>query len=100
MLKSPLGTSPDARGLQFRSERDWAALPPSARDVLGQLFLHGPLWDGYVSSKSGRDTLVSGELVERGHGWQWLTRRGVQVALCANAGFWFEGRWGKKQNGS
>lgn len=52
-----------------------------ARDVLMQLFLKGPTWDGNVSSKGGRDELVSLKLAEHRNGWAYLTREGVTLAI-------------------
>jgi hypothetical protein len=73
----------------------------NAKEVLGQLFLHGPTWDGYLASKTGRDILVDAGLAEHGFGWQWLTRAGTQMAVETGVtpGFpWFDGRWRKKAN--
>lgn len=36
----------------------WCLLPSDARDTLRALVKHGPLWDGDVPSKTGRDTLL------------------------------------------
>lgn len=42
-----------------REARDqWDALPGNARDTLIALCKHGPLWDGDVPSKAGRDVLL------------------------------------------
>lgn len=57
------------------------ALSASAADVLRCLFFHGPTWDGNVPSKSGRDELVSMGLAARSHGWQWLTRAGIDACF-------------------
>jgi hypothetical protein len=75
---------PEAR--QARPERaaaQFAALQPIDREVLGQLFLYGPSYDGSIASKVGRDRLRELNLIERGFGWSWLTRAGVEMALCA-----------------
>lgn len=56
-------------------------LSGAAIDTLYSLFLHGPTWDGNVPSKLGRDELVELKLVERGEGYQWLTRAGVSLAI-------------------
>ena len=53
----------------------------SAREVMRCLFFHGPTWDGDVPSKSGRSELVDLGYAERGHGWQWLTTKGVEFAI-------------------
>lgn len=75
----------------------WEALRPDAKEVLGQLFLNGPQYDGCVVSKMGRDGLFCHDLISRGFGWQWLTQRGVLVATLAPVGDLFEGCWRKKQ---
>ena len=57
-------------------------LPSNAREVLLGLFLHGPLYDGDVPSKTGRDILHTDGLIERGWGYQWLNERGVARCLA------------------
>jgi len=57
------------------------ALTPDAIEVLGQLFVHGPTWDGNLISKSGRDQLVRVGLAARWNGWQWLTEDGVRSSV-------------------
>jgi len=52
-------------------------------EVLRQLFLNGPTWDGDIISKSGRDNLFTYGLAKRENGWSFLTARGVQVSLAA-----------------
>jgi hypothetical protein len=59
--------------------------------------LNGPLFDGYVPSKAGRDFLFERGLIDRGFGWQWLTKEGVAVCVFAKVENWFDGRWRKKQ---
>lgn len=75
-------------------------LLPNAQEVLGQLFVFGPQWDGHLASKVGRDILVEYGLVVRGAGWQWLTEAGVKMAVGGSPttipADWFEGRWRKK----
>lgn len=56
-------------------------LSSDAIEMLGQLFVKGPVWDGNCVSKVGRTALVDMGLAERGDGWQWLTRFGVETAL-------------------
>lgn len=56
-------------------------LSPSAIEMLGQLFVSGPVWDGNCVSKDGRTELVDLGYAERGMGWQWLTRAGVSLAI-------------------
>jgi hypothetical protein len=58
-------------------------LSPSAIAVLRGLFIEGPLWDGDVPSKSGRDELVNFGLAVRHNGWQQLTKRGLEMAISA-----------------
>lgn len=53
----------------------------STKEVLTQLFIHGPLFDGYISSKNGRNQLVSLGLVERYEGFNFLNKDGVIVAI-------------------
>lgn len=56
-------------------------LSPAAVDVLGQLFVSGPTWDGNIVSKSGRCELVRAGLAEHAFGWAFLTHEGVRVAV-------------------
>jgi hypothetical protein len=53
----------------------------NAMEMLGQLFVSGPVWDGNVVSKDGRARLVEMGMCERGDGFTWLTRFGVETAL-------------------
>jgi hypothetical protein len=55
-------------------------------DVLLQLFLSGPLFDGDVSSKRGRDGLVTRGLAIRQNGWQTLSEAGFIAAVEAGYG--------------
>lgn len=50
-------------------------------EVLMQLFVEGPTWDGNLISKSDRDELDSLGLIDRFDGWQWLNGNGIQAAL-------------------
>jgi hypothetical protein len=36
-----------------------------------------PTWDGDLISKTSRDKLVEGGLVQRAHGFNWLTADGI-----------------------
>lgn len=72
-------------------------LPADAQEVLGQLFLFGPCYDGGIASKHGRDILFENALIERGDGWQWLTRAGVELSLEADVRNRADQRWHKKQ---
>lgn len=57
-------------------------LSGSAIDVLHQLFLNGPTWDGDVASKSGRDELHDLKLIGRHDGYQFVLHAGVRLALA------------------
>jgi len=52
-----------------------------AKAMLEQLFKSGPTWDGNVITKAGRGELIELGLAERGYGFAWLTRSGVQFAI-------------------
>ncbi len=67
-------------------------------DSLMQLFLQGPVWDGNLISKSGRDDLVAAGLAERWNGWNYLTQEGVEAGLAGGlaARDWHDKRWYKK----
>ena len=59
----------------------------TSRDaVLEQLFNEGPVWDGDLVSKQGRNELYSSGFVDRLDGWNWLTRAGVAQTLLAGLG--------------
>jgi hypothetical protein len=57
-------------------------LSGAAIDVLHQLFLNGPTWDGDVASKSGRDELYDLKLIGRHEGYQFILREGMRLALA------------------
>lgn len=57
------------------------SLSSAAVDVLGQLFVAGPVWDGNLISKSGRDQLVACGLAHQWNGWQTLTQDGLTAAV-------------------
>lgn len=57
------------------------ALSSSAIEMLGQLYVSGPTWDGNVSSKVGRGELVRVGLAFHEHGYASLTPEGVRVAV-------------------
>ena len=67
-------------------------------DVLMQLFVCGPTWDGDLASKSERDLLVRAKLCEREDGWNFLTRLGVLAAVRRGlqAHDWADTRWYRK----
>jgi hypothetical protein len=56
-------------------------LSQQAIDVLGQLWLSGPTWDGNLCSKSGRNELIEFDYARRVHGWSYLTDHGINLAL-------------------
>jgi hypothetical protein len=56
------------------------SLSPSAIEVLGQLYVNGPTWDGNVASKAGRGELVERGLAFHAHGYASLTSDGVEMA--------------------
>lgn len=71
----------------------------AAREVMFQLFVFGPCYDGGLASKTGRDELVDQGLAFRTHGWQSLTAAGVEMAIAADVKDWHDQRWRKKQIG-
>lgn len=56
-------------------------LTSAAVEVLGQLYVSGPTWDGNISSKNGRDELCRAGLAWHQHGYVSLTPEGVRVAI-------------------
>lgn len=62
------------------------ALSSAERDVFRQLFFQGPVWDGDLISKSGRDGLVRRGLAVRCDGWQTLSEDGFVTAVHADYG--------------
>jgi hypothetical protein len=58
-------------------------LTGGAVDTYAALFKMGPLRDGVIPSKTGRDQLVSEGLADRHEGWNWLTSAGVIAAVDA-----------------
>ena len=53
---------------------------PSTLEQLLQ-FTGGPVWDGNLIGKQGRDELVEEGLVERARGYNFLTAKGVTVLV-------------------
>jgi hypothetical protein len=53
-----------------------------ASDTLHQLFYFGPIADGDLASKTGRDELHRMGLATRRHGFSQLTEQGLEVALA------------------
>lgn len=68
-----------------------------ANEVMMQLFVFGPTWDGNLVSKSERDELLEVGLIERYEGWQWLNEAGMKVALSVDVKDWSDKRWYRKQ---
>lgn len=56
-------------------------LSSAAIQVLGQLYVNGPTWDGNVASKAGRGDLIRAGLAWHAHGYASLTPEGVRVAV-------------------
>ena len=55
-------------------------LNSTAIEVLGQLYVYGPTWDGNICSKQGRSDLCRAGLAWHEHGYASLTQEGVRVA--------------------
>lgn len=56
-------------------------LSSAAVEMLGQLYVNGPTWDGNVCSKQGRAELIRAGLAWHQHGYASLTPEGVKVAV-------------------
>lgn len=50
-------------------------------EVLGQLYVNGPTWDGNICSKAARGDLVRRGLAWHEHGYAQLTPEGVRTAV-------------------
>lgn len=72
--------------------------PHHKNEVLMQLFVDGPTWDGNLISKVDRDELVEAGLVDRWQGWNFLTEAGVRAAVSGGfaAKDWADQRWYRK----
>jgi hypothetical protein len=57
------------------------SLSAGAIEVLAQLFICGPTYDGNVVSKQARDELYDLKLIGRCTGYQFLTATGIRLAL-------------------
>lgn len=55
-------------------------LSATAIEVLGQLYVSGPTWDGNICSKVGRGELCRAGLAQHAHGYAFLTSEGVRAA--------------------
>ncbi len=56
-------------------------LSGNAIEVLGQLYVSGPTWDGNICCKNGRGQLCRAGLAWHEHGYASLTPEGVRVAV-------------------
>lgn len=67
-------------------------------EVLMQLFVQGPTWDGNLISKTERDNLVAVGMADRWNGWNFLTQEGVEAAVAGgmSARNWHDKRWYNK----
>ncbi|MBX3580085.1 MAG: hypothetical protein KF723_23015 [Rhizobiaceae bacterium] len=74
--------------------------PPwaSESEVLMQLFVDGPTWDGDLISKDERSELVDAGMAWRWNGWNFLTEFGVRAAIAGGlaASDWADQRWYRK----
>lgn len=72
--------------------------PFHKNEVLMQLFVNGPTWDGNLISKADRDELVNADLCDRWQGWNFLTLDGVKAAVSGGhaAKDWHDKRWYRK----
>lgn len=78
-------------------------LSGAAVEVLAQLFVGGPTWDGNICSKAGRGDLVRAGLAFHHEGWASLTPEGVRVAVewdRVAISRWHDQRWIKKLRSS
>lgn len=75
-------------------------LSPSAIEVLGQLFVKGPTWDGNICSKVGRGELFTTGLADRYEGFTFLTRDGMIAAVDWDTKSVGYPAWRNKQNGA
>lgn len=57
------------------------ALTPAAVETLRCMFMEGPIYDGDVPSKTGRDDLVKHGLAARVEGFNYLTQAGMLMAI-------------------
>lgn len=83
----------------FKSE----GLSSAAIDVLGQLYVSGPTWDGNICSKVGRGELCRAGLAWHEHGCASLTPEGVRTAVewpIADLVRRYDQRWVKKRRES
>lgn len=72
--------------------------PLHKNEVLMQLFVQGPVWDGDLISKGDRDDLVDAGLCGRWEGWNFLNEAGVKAGVSGGfaAKDWYDKRWYEK----
>lgn len=76
---------------------EFGELSSAAKDVMMQLFVTGPTWDGNLIAKSGRSELVEHGLAFRLEGFQSLTAEGLSMAISCDVKSWNDQRWYRKQ---
>ncbi len=74
--------------------------PHHKNEVLMQLFVEGPTWDGNLISKSDRDELVDADMCERWQGWNFLNLDGIKAGVAGGyaAKDRADTRWYRKAN--
>lgn len=78
-------------------------LSNAAIEMLGHFYVSGPIWDGNVCSKTGRDELVRAGLAYHMHGYGFLTPDGVKTAVewdMRDLGLRNKSRWVEKRRQS
>lgn len=78
-------------------------LSSTAIEVLGQLYVSGPTWDGNICSKIGRGELCRAGLAFHAYGYASLTPEGVRAAAkwdFADLRWRNETRWMEKRRKS
>ena len=72
--------------------------PHHKNEVLMQLFVDGPTWDGNLISKADRNELTASGLAAKWEGWNFLTEEGVKAAVAGGyaAKDWHDKRWYRK----
>jgi hypothetical protein len=84
-MNKPPSPENDSEGFDRWAQEQWASLKGNEKEVLIALCKRGPLWDGDVPSKVGRDGLVDKgfacRIVMKGpeYGYQAATARGANV---------------------
>jgi hypothetical protein len=57
-------------------------------ELLCHMFFDGPVWDGNLIYKQARDKLVRRGLVQRSHGYNWLSLDGIDMAYILGFTKW------------